>query len=95
MERFEEYGVPVKRVVNCGGVAARSPLAMQIYADVMNRPVVFLEARRLARRDRPSPPSVVAANRSRRARGFRLGDETMSGVPNVGVRPQAGDVSRL
>jgi L-ribulokinase len=39
MERFEEYGVPVKRVVNCGGIAARSPLAMQIYADVMNRPI--------------------------------------------------------
>ena len=39
MERFEEYGVPVKRVVNCGGIAARSPLTMQIYADIMNRPL--------------------------------------------------------
>ena len=39
MERLEEFGVPVKRVVNCGGIAARSPLAMQIYADVMNRPI--------------------------------------------------------
>lgn len=39
MERFEEFGVHVKRVVNCGGIAARSPLAMQIYADVMNRPI--------------------------------------------------------
>src|SRR4030095_10809590 len=35
MERFEEYHVPVKRVINCGGIAARNPLAMQIYADVM------------------------------------------------------------
>jgi L-ribulokinase len=39
MERLEEYGVPVKRVVNCGGISARNPLAMQIYADVMNRPI--------------------------------------------------------
>jgi L-ribulokinase len=39
MERFEEFGVTVNRVVNCGGIAARSPLAMQIYADVMNRPI--------------------------------------------------------
>jgi L-ribulokinase len=39
MERFEEYGVPVKRVVNCGGISARNPMVMQIYADVMNRPI--------------------------------------------------------
>lgn len=41
MERFEEYGVKVKRVINCGGIAARSPLTMQIYADVMNRPLAI------------------------------------------------------
>jgi L-ribulokinase len=40
-ERFEEFGVPVKRVVNCGGIAARNPLVMQIYADVLNRPVTI------------------------------------------------------
>jgi L-ribulokinase len=39
VERFEEYGVPVKRVVNCGGISARNPMAMQIYADVLNRPI--------------------------------------------------------
>ena len=39
MERFEQFGVAVRRVVNCGGIAARSPLAMQVYADVMNRPI--------------------------------------------------------
>lgn len=39
MERLEAYGVPVKRVINCGGIAARNPVAMQIYADVMNRPI--------------------------------------------------------
>ena len=41
MERLEEFGVPVRRVVNCGGIAARSPLAMQVYADVMNRPIAI------------------------------------------------------
>ena len=37
MERFEEYGVKVERVVNCGGIAQKDPFFMQIYADVMNR----------------------------------------------------------
>ncbi len=39
INRFEEYGVPVKEVVNCGGIAEKSPLVMQIYADVCNRPM--------------------------------------------------------
>lgn len=41
VERFEEYGVKVQRVVNCGGISARNPLAMQIYADVLNRPIAI------------------------------------------------------
>jgi L-ribulokinase len=39
INRFEEYGVPVKEVVNCGGIAEKNPLVMQIYADVCNRPM--------------------------------------------------------
>jgi L-ribulokinase len=39
INRIEEYGVPVKEVVNCGGLAAKNPLLMQIYADVLNRPM--------------------------------------------------------
>jgi L-ribulokinase len=39
MERYEAYGVPVERVVNCGGIAEKNPLVMQIYADIMGRPI--------------------------------------------------------
>jgi L-ribulokinase len=39
VERFEEYGVKVERVINCGGISVKSPLTMQIYADVMGRPM--------------------------------------------------------
>ncbi|MEW5983753.1 MAG: ribulokinase [Acidobacteriota bacterium] len=39
IERFEEYGVNVKQVVNCGGIAEKNPLVMQIYADVTGRPM--------------------------------------------------------
>ncbi len=37
IERIEEYGVPVKRVVCAGGIAEKSPMLMQIYADVTGR----------------------------------------------------------
>ena len=39
IKRFEEYGVQVKEVVNCGGIAEKNPMVMQIYADVCNRPM--------------------------------------------------------
>ena len=41
MERFEEYGMPVQRVVNCGGIAAKNPLVMRIYSDIMRRPIAL------------------------------------------------------
>lgn len=37
VERIEEFGVPVKRIVCAGGIAEKSPLLMQIYADVTGR----------------------------------------------------------
>jgi L-ribulokinase len=37
IERFEEYGVRIDEVINCGGIAEKNPLVMQIYADVTGK----------------------------------------------------------
>ncbi len=39
INRLEDYGVAVREVVNCGGIAEKNPLVMQTYADVCNRPM--------------------------------------------------------
>ena len=39
INRFEEYGVKVDQVINCGGIAEKNPVVMQIYADVTGRPM--------------------------------------------------------
>lgn len=39
VNRFQEYGVGVKQVINCGGIAEKNPVVMQIYADVLGRPM--------------------------------------------------------
>ncbi len=39
INRFEQYGVKVKEVVNCGGIAEKNAFVMQIYADVTGRPM--------------------------------------------------------
>ncbi|MEI8288420.1 MAG: ribulokinase [Verrucomicrobiota bacterium] len=39
INRYEEYGVKISEVVNCGGIAEKSPLVMQTYADITGRPM--------------------------------------------------------
>ena len=37
INRFEDYGVRISEIINCGGIAEKNPLIMQIYADVTGR----------------------------------------------------------
>ncbi|MFZ1290479.1 MAG: ribulokinase [Melioribacteraceae bacterium] len=39
INRIEENKVPINDIVNCGGLAIKNKLLMQIYADVTNRPM--------------------------------------------------------
>ncbi|MEQ1933403.1 MAG: ribulokinase, partial [Fimbriimonadaceae bacterium] len=39
IRRIEESNVVINEVIVCGGIAEKSPLTMQIYADVLNRPI--------------------------------------------------------
>ena len=37
LERIANFGVPVERIVCCGGIAEKNPALMQIYADITGR----------------------------------------------------------
>lgn len=39
IKRIEEYGVPVKEIINTGGLSIKNATLMQIYADVTGRPM--------------------------------------------------------
>jgi L-ribulokinase len=39
INRLEEYGIKVEEIVNCGGLAAKNPFLMKIYADITGRPM--------------------------------------------------------
>lgn len=39
INRIESYGVPVDEVINTGGLSIKNPAMMQIYADVIGRPM--------------------------------------------------------
>jgi len=40
LERMSEYGVPVERVINGGGIPQNNLVLNQIYADVLNKPLL-------------------------------------------------------
>ena len=39
INRIEDYSVAVHEVINCGGLAAKNPFLLQIYADITGRPM--------------------------------------------------------
>src|SRR5688572_20674967 len=41
IDGMREYGVPIDRVVCCGGIAEKNDLFMQIYADVIGQPMLL------------------------------------------------------
>jgi len=53
VERLTEFGVPVERVVCCGGIAEKNPLFMQVYADVLGHPMLVAGS--------PQTPAIGAA----------------------------------
>jgi L-ribulokinase len=53
IERITESGVPIERVVCCGGIAEKNDLFMQIYADVLGRPIAIAGS--------PQTPALGAA----------------------------------
>ncbi|MGO9228541.1 MAG: ribulokinase [Bryobacteraceae bacterium] len=40
LERLEQQGVPVRRVINGGGIPQRNPVLNQVYANVLGKPVL-------------------------------------------------------
>ena len=77
IDRIEEYGVPIKEVVNCGGLASKNFLLMQIYEDVTGRPM------KISRSDQT--PALGAAMFSAVAAGKKSGgyDSVSEAVINM------------
>src|SRR5207248_1580301 len=40
LERMQEYGVPIERVINGGGIPQRNPVLNQVYANVLGKPIL-------------------------------------------------------
>ena len=80
MERYEAYGVPVERIVNCGGIAEKNPFIMQIYADVMGRPVEISRSAQTCALGSAVAGAVVAGTAAGGHADFGAATTAMTGV---------------
>jgi len=83
INRFEEYGVQVKEVVNCGGIAEKNPLVMQIYADVCNRPMKISRSAQTC----ALGAAVFGAVAAGAYRSVEAAQKKMTGVKAIVFRP--------
>ena len=44
LDRMAEYGVPIERVINAGGIPQQNAVLNQVYANVLNKPVLVPDA---------------------------------------------------
>ena len=85
INRFEEYGVKVSEIINCGGIAEKSPLVMQIYADVTGREMkVSRSAQSCA-----LGAAIAAAVTAGGYKNFAEAQKAMCGIKKVTYKPVA------
>ena len=98
INRFEKYGVKIKQVVNCGGIAEKSPLVMQIYADVTGRPMKLSRSAQTCALGSAIAGAVVAGVHKDFA-SAQTGDDGFEseGIPpgTAGARGLPGTISAL
>ncbi|MEJ2705863.1 MAG: ribulokinase, partial [Sedimentisphaerales bacterium] len=87
INRFEEYGVKVSEVVNCGGIAEKNPLLMQIYADVTGREMKISRSVQSCALGAAIAGAVVAGKAPGGYDEFADAQAAMCGIKDVTYKP--------
>jgi len=85
INRFEEYGVKIGQVVNCGGIAEKNPVVMQIYADVTGRPMKVSRSAQTCALGSAIAAAVVAGAH----RNYAAAQKAMTGLKPRVFKPDA------
>ncbi|MBM3803654.1 MAG: ribulokinase [Acidimicrobiia bacterium] len=88
IDRFEEYGVKVEQVVNCGGIAEKSPLVMQIYADVTGRAMKVSRSAQTCALGAAIAGAVVAGASAGGHHSFAAAQKAMTGIKSRAYLPK-------
>lgn len=83
INRFEEYGVKISEIVNCGGIAEKNPVLMQIYADVTGREMKISRSAQSCALGSAIAAAVVGGAYP----GFAGAQEAMCGIKETTFKP--------
>ncbi len=89
INRFEEYGVKVEQIVNCGGIAEKNPLVMQIYADVTGRPIKISRSAQTCALGAAIAGAVVAGSAAGGYANYAEAQKAMTGLKSRVFQPKA------
>src|SRR5262249_12419197 len=89
INRFEEYGVKVEQIVNCGGIAEKNPLVMQIYADVTGRPIKISRSTQTCALGSAIAGAVVAGKRAGGYDNYAEAQQAITGLKPRVFKPNA------
>jgi len=80
INRFEEFGISIEQVVNCGGIAEKNDFVMQIYADVTGRPMKVSRSAQTCALGAAIAGAVVAGKSNGGHDGFEEAQKAMTGL---------------
>jgi len=83
INRYEDYGVRIAEVINCGGIAEKNPLIMQIYADVMGREMKIARSAQTCALGAAIAGAVVAGKEAGGYETFPDAQAAMCGIKKI------------
>ncbi len=89
INQFEQYGVEVAEIVNCGGIAEKNPLLMQIYADVTGREMKISRSAQSCALGAAIAGAVVAGKQAGGYDDFADAQNAMCGIKQTTYKPIA------
>ncbi|MDP6633896.1 MAG: ribulokinase [Phycisphaerae bacterium] len=87
INRLEEYGVKVRQVVNCGGIAEKNPVIMQMYADVTGRPMKISRSGQTCALGAAIAGAVAAGSRAGGWSTVKSAQKAMTGLKSKVFKP--------
>ena len=89
INRFEDYGVNISRIINCGGIAEKNPMLMQIYADVTGREMLVSRSSQTCALGSAMAAVVVAGKSAGGHDSFAEAQSAMTSVKEISYKPIA------
>jgi L-ribulokinase len=93
IERVREYGVPIERVVCCGGIAEKNDLFMQVYADVIGMPMLTAGSQQTPALGAAIAAAVVAGAKRGGYDSFEAAQERMTAPGSRAFTPSRSAVA--